>query len=167
MNDPTDAPNDHVGGDHADTASKSSSRAMTLMRSGLMAVGLFAGLYGAWLLWDFPFEVIIRIAVWVAAGVLLHDFGFAPVTAVLGHTSRRWIKRAWWTPVVVAGACSATLMLLAVPVLDTPGAKADNPSLLDRDYPLGLVISLGVVWACVPIYLVIAGRRQRHRDVSR
>jgi hypothetical protein len=138
---------------------------MTAVRAGLLALGLSAGAYGAWLLWQFPVDTIIRIASWVAAGVILHDFVFAPVTAALGYTSRRWITGAWWTAVAVAGACSATLALIAVPVFGEPGARADNASLLDRDYPVGLVVALAVVWACVPVYAVVINRRRR--DVSR
>ena len=141
-----------------------STRGMTAVRSALVALGLFAGAYGARLVWEFPIEVIVRVAVWVAAGVLLHDFVFAPLTAALGYTSRRWITDGWWTPVAVAGACSATLALLAIPVVDTPGARADNASLLDRDYPVGLVIALAAVWACVPVYAVITNRRYRRRE---
>jgi hypothetical protein len=55
------------------------------------------------------------------------------------------------------------LLLLAVPVYDTPGARPDNPTVLDRNYPLGLTISLALVWACVPVYRVLAVVLQRRR----
>lgn len=132
-----------------------SSRRMIAVRSVLMAVGLIAGAYGAQLLWEFPVDVLIRIAVWAAVGLLVHDFVFAPLTAVVGSTSRRFIKGRWWAPATIAAVCSVTLTLLAVPVFDTPGAKPDNPSAIDRDYPIGLIFSLAVVWACVPVYYAV------------
>jgi len=47
------------------------------------------------------------------------------------------------------------LVLLAIPVLSRPGMRPDNPSVLDRDYPLGLTVALAVVWFCVPVYVLL------------
>ncbi|MEH3138695.1 MAG: hypothetical protein PGN37_00660 [Mycobacterium kyogaense] len=134
------------------------------LRAGLVAAGLVSVAYGAWLLVDLNTTALIRIAVWIAVGVVIHDFVFAPVTAALGYTGRRWLGRRWWPAVAVAATCSVTLVLLAVPVFDTPGAKPDNSTVLDRDYPLGLSLSLAVVWACVPVYVAVSAmvRRRRH-----
>lgn len=129
---------------------------MTAIRVLLVVVGVAAVGYGALLLWDNPFEVIVAIAVWAGAGVVLHDFVFAPVCAAFGYAGRRLIRGRWWTPVAVAGLLAVTLVLLAVPVFERPGAHADNPTVLDRDYPLGLWISLAAVWACVPLYYLVA-----------
>jgi hypothetical protein len=131
-------------------------------------MGVVIGCYGAWQLWDFPTDALLRIGVWAAAGVIVHDFVFAPLTAALGYTSRRLIKGRWWPPVAVAAMCSVTLVLLAIPVFDTPGAKPDNPSVLDRDYPLGLGVSLALVWASVPLWYVISAiSRRRRRAIHR
>lgn len=139
--------------------------AMRALRAGLVAAGLVSVGCGAWLLVDLNTTALIRIAVWIAVGVVIHDFVFAPVTAALGYTGRRWLGRRWWPPVAVAATCSITLVLLAVPVFDTPGAKPDNPTVLDRDYPLGLGLSLAVVWACVPVYVAVSALVRRRRRV--
>ncbi|MCZ0729596.1 hypothetical protein [Mycolicibacterium iranicum] len=133
------------------------------LRWALVAMGVAIGGYGAWQLWDLPTDALLRIAVWAAAGVIIHDFVFAPLTAALGYTSRRLIKGRWWPPVAVAAMCSITLVLLAIPVFDTPGAKPDNPSVLDRDYPLGLGVSLALVWASVPLWYAISALSRRRR----
>ncbi|ORV88686.1 hypothetical protein [Mycolicibacterium iranicum] len=133
------------------------------LRWALVAMGVAIGGYGAWQLWEFPTDALLRIAVWAAAGVIIHDFVFAPLTAALGYTSRRLIKGRWWPPVAVAAMCSITLVLLAIPVFDTPGAKPDNPSVLDRDYPLGLGVSLALVWASVPLWYAISALSRRRR----
>jgi len=39
-------------------------------------------------------------------------------------------------------------------VLDKPGMRPDNRTVLDRNYHARLWISLAIVWACVPLYLV-------------
>lgn len=127
---------------------------MIAIRIALGAIGIGLGLYGGALLWENPVEVLIRIATWAAAGVILHDFVFAPLSAAAGLAGRRLVPRSWWPPVVVAALCSVVLAFLAVPVFSRPGAHADNMTVLDRNYPLGLWLSLAVVWACVPVYLV-------------
>ncbi|WP_319450443.1 MULTISPECIES: hypothetical protein [unclassified Mycobacterium] len=128
---------------------------MTAARILLMAGGFAAGLYGAWLIWEFPWVIIVRIAVWAAAGVVLHDFVFAPLCAAFGLAGRRIIRGRCWKPVTVAALCTIVLALLAIPVYARPGAHADNVTVLDRNYPLGLWVSLALVWACVPGYYLI------------
>jgi hypothetical protein len=150
---------------------------MTAARILLMAAGLAGGLYGAWLIWEFPWLIIVRIAVWAAAGVVLHDFVFAPLCAAFGLAGRRLIRGRWWKPVTVAALCTAVLALLAVPVYTRPGAHADNMTVLDRNYPVGLWVSLALVWACVPVYYLITRllpvrqdevvQQQRADDVER
>ncbi|MCV7230341.1 hypothetical protein [Mycolicibacterium komossense] len=128
---------------------------MIAIRVVLLLAGVASGLYGVSLLWENPLEVLIRIVIWAAAGVALHDFVFAPLSAAIGFAGRRVIPRSWWPPVAVAGLCSVVLVLLAIPVFSRPGAHADNLTVVDRNYPLGLWISLALVWACVPVYLVV------------
>lgn len=125
---------------------------MTAIRVALVVLGIALGGYGAVLLWENPPVIIFRILVWAVIAVVLHDFVFAPVCVALGFAGRRLIPGTWWKPVAVAALCSAVLAVLAIPVYAKPGMRPDNMTVLDRDYPLGLWISLAVVWACVPIY---------------
>ncbi|MDT5127438.1 MAG: hypothetical protein QOH54_3082, partial [Mycobacterium sp.] len=122
-----------------------------------IVLGVAMGAYGAVLLWDNSLEVIVRIAVWAVAGAVLHDFVFAPLCVALGFTGRRLIRGRWWTPVTVAGLCTVVLGLLAIPVFARPGLRPDNMTVLNRDYPLGLLLSIAVVWACVPLYYLVIG----------
>lgn len=142
----------------------SSSAATNALRGALVIAGIVSASCGAWLLLDLNIQTLIRIGIWIAVGVAVHDFVFAPVTAALGYTGRRVLGRGWWPPIAVAAMCSATLVLLAIPVFDTPGAKPDNPTVLDRDYPLGLSVSLALVWACVPVYYAISTLVRRRRS---
>lgn len=119
------------------------------MRALLVLAGVVIGGYGIVLLVDGSPQVMLRIAVWALVAALLHDLVFAPLCAALGYTGRRLIPGRWWTPVTVAALCTAVLVLLAVPVYTRPGAHADNSTVLDRNYPMGLWISLILVWACV------------------
>ncbi|MEH3143116.1 MAG: hypothetical protein PGN37_23745 [Mycobacterium kyogaense] len=137
---------------------------MTVLRAVLIAAGVALAAYGALLLVDDPPEVLLRIAIWAAAGVILHDFVFAPVCAALGFAGRRLVPAGWRAPVAVAALCSVVLALLAVPVYDKPGMRPDNMTVLDRDYVPGFWIALAVIWACVPLYVL--GQRVLARRVS-
>ncbi len=137
---------------------------MRILRIALVVAGLALGVYGVALLVDDPPAVLMRIAVWAAAGVVLHDFVFAPLCAALGFAGRRLVPVAWRAPVAVAALCSVVLVLLAIPVYDKPGARPDNLTVLDRDYVTGLWVALAVVWVCVPVYLLVTRRLPVRQD---
>jgi hypothetical protein len=161
VTEPTDASvegpvaRDEDAGEDATPFEERPTAGMFVVRGVLMAAGFAIGLYGLWLIWAFPVDTIIRFAVWGGVGVVVHDFVFAPLCAAVGFTGRKLIRGRWWKPVTVAALCTAVLAILAVPVYSRPGAHADNPTVLDRNYPLGLWVSIAVVWACVPIYYLV------------
>lgn len=150
---------------------------MTVVRAllGLGGAGLAA--YGALLLWDNPPVILMRILVWAVVALVVHDFVFAPLCAVLGLAGRRLIATRWRSPVAVAALCSVVLVLLAIPVYGKPGLRPDNMTVLDRNYPVGLWVSLAIVWLGVPLYALLGRRlpvdqnevvqRQRSDDVER
>ena len=125
---------------------------MTAVRVALVVLGVIVGGYGAVLLWENPPVIIMRILVWALVGVVLHDLVFAPLCVALGYAGRRLVPGRWWPPVAVATLCSVVLVFLAIPVYGKPGLRPDNLTVLDRNYPLGMWISLAVVWTCVPLY---------------
>jgi hypothetical protein len=131
------------------------------MRVVLVVLGVLIGAYGAVLVWENPPVIIMRILVWGLVGLVLHDLVFAPVCVALGFAARRLIPARWWPPIAVAAFCSVVLVFLAIPVYGKPGMRPDNMTVLDRNYPLGLWISLGIVWACVPLYYLAARLRTR------
>src|SRR3954470_1381810 len=133
------------------------------MRVALIILGVALGAYGAVLVWDNPPVIIMRIVVWALVGVVLHDLVFAPVCVALGFAARRLIPARWWPPIAVAAFCSVVLVLLAIPVYGKPGIRPDNMTVLDRNYPMGLWISLAIVWACVPVYYLA---RSVHRPYA-
>jgi amino acid transporter len=150
---------------------------MTAVRAALVAVGLAFGVYGAVLVFDLGIPVLIRIAIWAAVGVAVHDFVFAPACVALGLAGRRVLPTRWQSPLAVAVLLTVVLVLLAIPVYDKPGQPPDNLTVVDRDYVAGLWIALAVVWICVPVSAVLRRRlpvgqdervdQQRAEDVER
>jgi hypothetical protein len=83
---------------------------------------------------------IIEFGAWFLAGPILHDALLAPLVGVVGLALKG--------PVKAGAVVSGILVLIAVPLLWQPHVPV-NPGLHDRDYWLGLAISLGVVWLVV------------------
>jgi hypothetical protein len=150
---------------------------MTALRLLLAVVGVGLGGYGALLVWENPPVIIVRIVVWALVAVVVHDFVFAPLCTAVGWAGRRLIPAGSRSPVAVAVLCSVVLVLLAVPVYGRPGMRPDNMTVLDRNYPLGLAVSVGAVWCSVLLYqlfkrLLPVGenevvQRERADDVDR
>ena len=122
-------------------------------RLALGGVGVLIGLYGVFRLLELGWDNLVATVVWLAGGVVLHDAVLAPLVvvvcalAVLALRSRAW-RAAAAGGLVVLG----TVTLTAVPVLGRFGAKADNPTLLDRPYVVGwfllvVLVVLGTVLA--------------------
>jgi hypothetical protein len=131
------------------------------MRVALILLGLIVGGYGAVLVWENPPVIIIRIVVWALVGIVLHDLVFAPLCAALGFAGRKVIPGRLSQPVALAVFCTVVLVFLAIPVYGKPGMRPDNMTVLDRNYPLGLWISLAVVWLCVLVYMLAQRLRLR------
>jgi MFS family permease len=96
---------------------------------------------------------------WLAGGPLIHDLLVAPLIGGLGALVGR--RRAVAAALTVTG----TLLLIAVPLLWRPHPASPNPGLLDRDYPTGLAVFLGLVWALTAL-ATLRPRSARERQVA-
>lgn len=119
-----------------------------IIRGVLLTAGLALGTVGALELLAEGRDNLLHAAVWLAGGVVLHDFVLSPLVVVLVVVAVAvlpgWARPAAATATVVLG--SVTLM--AMPVLGRFGARPDNPTLLDRPYVAGWLVFAGLVWAC-------------------
>lgn len=126
---------------------------MRAVRLLLLLVGAAFTAYGGWLL----LPQLGTTVPWLIGGPVLHDLLVAPLVGLVGLALSRLVtnrlRRAW----IAAGLlASATLLLIAVPLLWRPPSAPPNPGLPDRDYPLGLTVGLAVLWAAIVIVLVVA-----------
>ena len=106
-----------------------------------------AGAYAALLMWEVAGSAPWSVLRWLAGGVLLHDAVLAPAVLLLGLLTRWFVPRPWHAPAAVALVTWGALTLLAVPVLGRFGARADNPTLLDRSYLLSWLVMTALVVA--------------------
>ncbi|MXG91767.1 hypothetical protein [Nocardioides flavescens] len=131
-------------------------------RIALGAVGVLVAAYGAWLLLSRQdAEQLRSAAVWLVAGVVLHDVVLAPVVVVLGLLVSRVVPPVARAPIAAGAIVLGSVTLLAVPVLGRFGERSDNPSLLDRDYTAGWLVLAAVVLVAVVVATLARARRRR------
>ena len=132
------------------------------MRTRLLlgVLGVAVAAYGAWLLLQEDLTDLVATAVWLAGGVVLHDFVVVPLTLLLGLALTRLLPANLRAPLVGGLVVLGTVTLMAVPVLGGWGANADNPTVLDRDYPAGWLVFAGVTMLVVMLTIMLrAGGR--------
>ncbi|SEC18565.1 hypothetical protein SAMN04489844_1839 [Nocardioides exalbidus] len=123
-------------------------------RLALGAVGVLVGLYGAFLFLSRQDPAQwLEVALWFGAGVVAHDFVLSAALIGVCLLGARVLPRSWRAPALVALVVWGTLTVVAVPVLTRGGARADNPTLLDRPY----VATWWALSAIVVVSVVIAG----------
>jgi len=132
---------------------------MTGTRLGLGVLGVLGGLYGAWLVLSRGHD-LLDLVVWLAAGVVLHDGALALTVLLLGAVGLRILPQAAKAPAVVGFVVLGSVTLLAVPVLGRFGARADNPTLLDRGYWTGWVVLAALTVLGVLIASLVRSRRR-------
>ena len=126
----------------------------------LVGVGVLVGLYGAWLLLSRQdLDGNVATALWLAGGVVLHDFLLVPVVLLVLALGARLVPAVARGPVVAGLVVLGSVTLLAVPVLGGFGARPDNPTLLDRSYGLGWFALAGLVAAVVVTAVLVRSRR--------
>jgi hypothetical protein len=101
---------------------------------------------------------------WLIAGPVLHDAVIAPLVGLTGLALGRLLPgRSWWW--IRAGVtATATLLLIAAPLVLRPAPAPPNPGLQDRDYLTGLEIWLAVLWGAILAAATFQHRRAAARS---
>ncbi|WP_372735205.1 hypothetical protein [Nocardioides sp.] len=132
---------------------------MTRTRIGLGATGVVIGGYGAFLFLSRGREHL-EVLMWLAAGVALHDGVLAVAVLALAAVAFRVVPEVARAPVAVGFVVLGTLTLVALPVLGRFGERADNPTLLPRDYTAAWVLVAALTLVAVLAASFIRARRR-------
>ena len=108
-----------------------------------------------------PVGEIPSAAVWFTVPAVLSDLLLLPVVAVLGAVATRALAPWSRLPVQVAAVLIGTLLLIALPYLGRPGLRADNSTLLNRNYLAGYLVYVAIIAGGAVIWALV--RRQRLR----
>jgi hypothetical protein len=102
------------------------------------------------------------LAIWMAGCLIAHDFVLAPIVFAVGKALRRVTSGLGRSLVQACLFLSGVIFLVSIPVLGRFGERPDNPTLMPRNYGIGLVVALVTVWlATTAVFGVIALRRRR------
>ncbi|MCE5289405.1 MAG: hypothetical protein LLG14_09180 [Nocardiaceae bacterium] len=131
----------------------------TVVLRGLLILGGVGAIgFGVMSALERPFADLMSAALWFGGGIALHDGVFAPICLAAWFLVLRRLP-VW---VSVCGFLSVVLIVLAIPVL--PREKSlPNPTVLDRNYVLGVAVALAIVWtAGIVVQLIRSGTARRH-----
>ena len=101
------------------------------------AVGVLALGWGLWLMTQQSLSDLLSAGAWFVVPAVLSDLLLLPVVAVIGAALTRHLQPWIRLPAQVALAMIGTLTFVALPFLTGLGKQSDNPSLLNRNYPVG------------------------------
>ena len=96
-----------------------------------------------------------------AAVPLVVDLLAVPIVVVTAIGLGRVLPDAWRRAVESAALVNLLLVLVALPFLSGLGRRADNPSLLDRNYLLGFGVLVGLVWLVALVPPTVRALRRR------
>jgi hypothetical protein len=125
------------------------------------ALGVAGAAYGLVLLVRNGLDDLIAAVIWLAVGVVLHDFLLVPLTLGVCWLAMRVVPPGRRAPLAVGLLVLGSLTILAIPVLGRFGARPDNPTLLDRDYTAGWLVVAGLTLVAVVAGLVVSARTGR------
>ena len=137
------------------------------MRGRLLigGIGVVVGLFGAYLLLSRQdHDQLLSAAIWLASGVVLHDFVLAPIVLVVVAVGARVVPTGFRAAAVAGLVVLGTATVIAVPVLSGMGERPDNASLLNRDYWTGWLVLAGVVVVGVVVGGLVRARRSAEPD---
>ena len=135
---------------------------MRAIRTALIGAGLLAMAYAALLALRGPdFEPVGHLLFLVAV-LVVHDGFLLPTAIIVGAFLVRLIPNSRSRGIVyLALFASLVVTLFALPLLLGHGRRADIPSALPRNYPLGWLACLGVIWVVAALALVLTAYRVR------
>ena len=109
---------------------------------------------------------VIATALWFGLPPLVFDLLLVPLIGLLGSLVSTRVPPRWRPPMIIGLIISGALLGVAWPFLAGIGRRPDNPSLLDRPYPLGTVIALVLIWAGIVAWSVLRRRRSNPRKAN-
>lgn len=136
---------------------------MRTIRLILAALGVAAMGYALWSALGSPDIIPTRNGGFLLLILVLDDGLLLPVSLAGGALVHRFVPPRLRAIVQAALIVTASVTLVALPLVLGYGRTADNPSALPLDYGRGLLLTLVVIWAAAAVAVAIAIRRRPAR----
>ncbi|GIH05223.1 hypothetical protein Rhe02_32900 [Rhizocola hellebori] len=138
---------------------------MTWTRRGLVALGLIALLYaGVGVLTEE--DNLFNYIRFLILSLVGHELVLMPIFIGVGVLVVKLVPRTARPIVQAALLTTAAVVIIALPAVTGHGRSSDLPSALPRDYPRGLLIVVGCIWATAMAVLLIRAIRRGRRPVE-
>jgi hypothetical protein len=117
-------------------------------RISLAVAGILLGLFGAMrLLTEVPIDMLIVLAIWMIAAIVIHDGVVSPLIIVVGWALARWIppraRRYVQFSLIVAGL----IAVIAIPLAYREDTQPQAESMLQQNYLGNLTFMVSIVAA--------------------
>jgi hypothetical protein len=137
------------------------------MRVLVGTVGVVVAAYGGWLLVsNAETSDLAEVAIWLSAGVILHDLVLTPTVLVVVWLGARLLPSTALGPAAVGLLVLGSVTLVAIPVLGRFGEVPSDPTHLDRDYVAGWSAVVGLVLTGVVLATLVVRSRTRRSQVT-
>jgi hypothetical protein len=147
----------------------------TTSRRGLL-VGLAVGLpviaYGVrGMLVDADRTHPAELAGWIVGAAVVNDALVVPLAMGAAWLARRITPARAWPPVRSGLLATGVVLVVAWPFVRGYGRDPTIPSLLERNYAVGVTAAIGATWVAVAVWIavsialaIVVGRRRGRRD---
>ena len=132
---------------------------MRTVRLSLAALGVAAMAYAVWSALRSPDITPTRNASFLLLVLVLHDGLLLPVFVAAGALVRLLVPPPVRAVAQAALIVTASVTLVALPLVLGYGRSADNPSALPLDYGHGLLLTLAAIWLPTAVIMAILHRR--------
>lgn len=95
------------------------------------------------------------VGLWVVGLDLAHDLLLAPIATVVAVAVVAVLPARLRAPVLAGLGASAVVLLLAWPLLGGYGRRADNDTILPRNYSTAVALVLAVIWALAGVWFLV------------
>ena len=108
-----------------------------------------------------------RHLAWLAGLLVANDAVLLPAAVGVGAVIGRLVPAPARAAVQTAGLVTATLLVLALPLLVGPHPRPDDPSVRPGHYPRGFATVVGAVWLTAGAAVLVGHRRTGRRPATR
>lgn len=137
---------------------------MRFWRILLAVAGIALLIFGASrLLTKVPGTMLVWVAIWLVAAVIIHDGIVSPLVLMIGVALRRFVPDRGRRYLQAGLIMAAVVTVIALPLMYRRDSQPPSKALLLQNYPLNWALLLGLIGAGVLILYAIRVARAKPR----